>query len=237
MQFKKIVGFGDSWMWGDELFDPELLEKYPLADAFLIHNTSYRESNCFLGRLGKHYSVPVENFGIAGGSLQSTIWTFLWWLNHEPDPLSCLVLVGLTNSYRFSHYNPRHVRYDNDPPWNKFVHSAWPRESEFQELIKQQTVLTDCPELHQLNFQQAVLSFDGIAARRNLDLIQFKIFPEPKLQSYTPPTLIDPDTDLKTWLDDLGSQYLKPRRHPNENGHDLISQRLISCIDSCIIKG
>ena len=26
MKFKKIVGFGDSWMWGDELFDPNLTE-------------------------------------------------------------------------------------------------------------------------------------------------------------------------------------------------------------------
>ena len=24
MKYKKIVGFGDSWMWGDELFDPSL---------------------------------------------------------------------------------------------------------------------------------------------------------------------------------------------------------------------
>jgi hypothetical protein len=236
MQFKKIVGFGDSWVWGDELFDPALLEAYPLADPFLIHNTKYRESNCFLGRLGKHYSVPVENFGIAGGSLQSTIWTFLWWLNHEPDPSSCLILIGLTNSYRFSYYNPKHVVYDNDPPWNRFVHSAWPRESKFQELIKQQTVLTDCKELHQLNFQQAVLTFDGIAARQILNLIQFKIFPEPRLPYYIPPTLIDSEDDLKTWLDGQGQQYLKPRRHPNENGHDLISQRLISRIDSCIIN-
>lgn len=236
MQFKKIVGFGDSWMWGDELFDPQLLADYPRGDPFLIHNTDYRQSHCFLGLLGKHYSVPVENFGIAGGSLQSTIWTFLWWLNHEPNPESCLVLIALTNSYRFSYYNPRHVVYDNDPPWNRFVHSAWPRESEFQDLIKQQTVLTDCQELHKLNFQQAVLTFDGIALRRNIDLLQFKIFPEPGL-FYTPPTLVDPKTDLKTWLENQGLQYLAPRRHPNEIGHDLISQRLISQIDSCIIKG
>jgi hypothetical protein len=236
MQFKKIVGFGDSWMWGDELFDPELLEKYPLADPFLIHNTTYRESKCFLGRLGSHYSVPVENFGIAGGSLQSTIWTFLWWLDHETSPEDCLILTGLTNSYRFSYYNPRHIQYANDPPWNRFVHSSWTQQSEFQDLIKKQTVLTDSVELHKLNFQQSILTFDGIAARRNLQMLQFKIFPE-ILPTFVPPTLIDHDDDLKTWLNVHGKKYLAANGHPNESGHDLISQRLISRIDSCIIKG
>ena len=28
MTFKKIVGFGDSWMFGDELLDPELQQKH-----------------------------------------------------------------------------------------------------------------------------------------------------------------------------------------------------------------
>jgi len=33
MTFKKIVGFGDSWMYGDELLDPELSGRYPDAHS------------------------------------------------------------------------------------------------------------------------------------------------------------------------------------------------------------
>jgi hypothetical protein len=146
MKFKKIVGFGDSWMYGDELLDPVLLAQDSTAHTCFDQNTVYRERHCFLGQLGAHYNVPTENFGIPGGSLTSTQWTYQWWLDHETVPLNeCLVLVGLTNSNRITHYNPNHVHYSNDPPWNKFVHSSWVNfgntvvPQPFCEMIKQQT--------------------------------------------------------------------------------------------------
>jgi hypothetical protein len=125
MKFKKIVGFGDSWMYGDELLDPALAKSDPEAHTCWVQNVEYRESHCFLGLLGQHYGVPTENFGIPGGSLESTEWTWLWWIDHEPAPQDCLVVIFLTESNRASFYNPNHVHYSNDPPWNKFVHSTW----------------------------------------------------------------------------------------------------------------
>ena len=238
MKFKKIVGFGDSWMWGDELLDPTL-ESHPRAHPVLFENTTYRESNCFLGLLGQHYGALTENFGIPGGSSQSAIWTFLWWLKNEPDPESCLVLVGHTNSYRVSHYNPNHISYANDPPWNRFVHSTWTGESAFTTLIKEQTVLTHCKELSILNYTQAVLLFDGVAARQNLKLFQFNI-----ARSEHPitnvPTLFYPDFSFMHWfVQELqpvhGRKYIKPNGHPNELGHRLIADHLINQIDSCIM--
>ena len=53
-------------MWGDELFDPNLKD-IENPHPVMMENTPYRESNCFLGLLGKHYGVPTENFGIPGG--------------------------------------------------------------------------------------------------------------------------------------------------------------------------
>ena len=35
MKFKKIVGFGDSWIWGDELLDPALVN-HPQAHPFCL---------------------------------------------------------------------------------------------------------------------------------------------------------------------------------------------------------
>ena len=126
MKFQKIVGFGDSWMFGDELMDPEYLAKHPDGHYSDEQNFPYRLKHCFLGQLGHHYGVPIENFGVPGGSLTSTMWTFQWWLDNEKVPLDeCLVLIGLTNADRITHYDPNHIHYSQDPLWNKFVHSTW----------------------------------------------------------------------------------------------------------------
>jgi hypothetical protein len=241
MTFKKIVGFGDSWMYGDELLDPELLRQDPTAHTCFDQNTPYRERNCFLGQIATHYGVSWENFGIPGGSLQSTIWTFLWWLEHETLPLEdCLVLVALTNSDRISHYNPNHVHYSNDPPWNKFVHSTWVNfgstviEDQFKDMIKQQLVLTNCKEFCQLNYQQAVMLFDGVAARKSLNLYQFNVMLDtPPLDNI--PTLLWPRHSLVQWFvqelqPKFGRIYVEAQGHPNVVGHGLIRDRLLQQI-------
>jgi len=242
MKYKKIVGFGDSWLWGDELFDPSLTgieNPHPI----MKENTSYRESNCFLGLLGKHYNVPTENFGIPGGSLQSAMWTYLWWIENEKlDPSECLVLVGHTESNRDTFYNPAHVSYANDPPWNKFIHSAWVHsgasciESEWSNMVKSNMVLTDCKELGILRYQQSVLFFEGQNYIRSNKIIQFcTIRPRWKIEAKNLPW---PDQSLSDFLllQPNHKQYLAKDGHPNELGHQLIAQHLISHIDSCIIN-
>ena len=239
MKFKKIVGFGDSWMFGDELLDPELQRRHSDAHTCWHQNDTYRNNHNFLGLLGKHYNVPIENFGIAGGSMQSSMWTFLWWLDHEPSPDQCLILIGHTDSDRLSFYNPNHVSYANDPPWNKFIHSTWVEygssviPQEFRTMVKQQLVLTNCSELARLNYQQTLLSFDGIAARRNLQMMQFQIMPaDIKLDL---PTQIWPGFSTSMWFrDHPGNQkreLILPGGHPNEIGHKMITDKLISTID------
>jgi hypothetical protein len=234
MKFKKIVGFGDSFVYGDELLDPKL---DPTTHHSNELNTAYREQHCFLGRIGCYYQCPVENFGQSGGSLQSAMWTFLWWLEHEPNPEQCLILIGLTNSYRFSHYNPGRQLSPNDPQWNRFAHSTWTENDypQFENLIKLQTTLTDCSELRQLRYQAAAVLFDGASARRNLSLAQFNVFAPPAQISNTP-TLLWPDWSIVDWINGH-PEYKKPNGHPNEQGHQTIANRLISHWDSCIIKG
>jgi hypothetical protein len=181
----------------------------------------------------------MENFGIAGGSMQSSMWTFLWWLDHEPEPEQCLILIGHTDSDRLSFYNPNHVSYANDPPWNRFIHSTWVEygssvvPQEFRNMVKQQLVLTNCSELAKLNYQQTLLSFDGIAARRNLQMMQFQIMPaDIKLDL---PTQIWSGFSTTMWFrNHPGNQQrelVMPGGHPNEIGHKMIAEKLISTID------
>lgn len=241
MKFDKIVAFGDSFVWGDELLDPALVN-HPQAHPVLMENTVYRESHCFLGQLGTHYGVATENFGWPGGSLQSTIWTYLWWIEHETVPLDrVLVLIGLTDGNRTSFYNPRHVSYANDPPWNRFMHSSWIHSGastvgqDWVDMGKRYMMLTDCDELIRLNYLQALLFFDG-QGNRHAGLLQFKTICS---DLHMPaPSLLWADSALQGFFDDQSNRqdFLCTMGHPNEQGHQKIAERLISEIDRVTIS-
>ena len=243
MKIQKIVAFGDSWVYGDELLDPQLSAQDPDAHCSWTQNTDYRKQHCFLGLLEAHYQLPGENFGIAGGSLQSAIWTYLYWLQHEPDPEQCVVLIFLTEPDRVSFYNPRHVHYSNDPPWNKFVHSTWVKHGssvvgpEFVDLIKKYLVLTHDRDLSTMNFLQSVMFFDGISARRKIPTLQFH--GTAPIVPIDVPTLKWPEFDWITYFRDHPENQdrglIMPGGHPNERGHKLIRDMLIPEIDRVIL--
>ena len=231
MIFKKIVGFGDSWMWGDELVDPDA---DTTTNDGLQQNNRYRQRHCFLGQLGAHYQVPVENFGIPGGSLQTATWNFLWWLEHEPDPEQCLVIVQNTYSDRIAHFDADFKKRNYYHKWYRYFHNGYSIPDEARTLIKMQTALTVCKEWQELNYSQSVLALDGIAARRNLQLFQFNVVQADCALTHVP-TLIWPNWNLADYFANLqkehGMKYLKPGLHPNELGHELLAQRLINHID------
>lgn len=244
MKIRKIVGFGDSWMYGDELLDPELELSDPEAHCCWHQNTAYRESRCFLGQLGQHFGLPTENFGIPGGSLESTEWTYLWWLDHEPAPEQCLVLVFLTESNRASFFNPNHVHYSNDPPWNKFVHSTWVHFGssvigpDWTDMIKRYLVLTECPQLWDLRYRRTVMLLDAHARLNSIPILMFNTLPPqrstPGLQS-----LVWPDFAWTLYFrdhpDNRDRSLIKPGGHPNERGHQIIRDMLIPEIDRVIL--
>lgn len=246
MKIEKIVGFGDSWMYGDELLDPELAKSDPEAHSCWVQNVTYRESHCFLGLLGKHYDLPTENFGIPGGSLQSTMWTYLWWLEHEPNPQRCLALIFLTESNRESFYNPNHIHYSNDPPWNKFVHSTWIHFGssvigpEYTDMIKRYLVLTECEDLWRYRYRQSVLFFDGQRARAHIPTLMFNTLP-PQQPMPAIDSLIWPDFAWTVWFrdhpDNRNRGLIMPGGHPNEKGHDLVTSLLIPETDRVILAG
>ena len=239
MKFAKIVGFGDSWMWGDELLDPALVN-HPYAHPVLIENTKYRETHCFLGLLGQHYGVPTENFGIAGGSLQSTVWNYIWWLEHEETPQDCFVLIALTSADRHSFYNLNHQPYANDPPWNKYIHSAWVHHgasavpADWADMVKKHMVLTDSKQLSDLNYAQTVLFFDG-QIRDTAGILQFNSISPPRLLQRS--SLLWPDLGLQVMFSKLPHRQhlLAPGGHPNVAGHDWIAELLIPEIDHAIL--
>lgn len=238
MKFDKIVAFGDSLVWGDELLAPHL-QGQPGINSSHMDNTAYRERHCFSGLIAAHYGVDHENFGWPGGSLQSTIWTYLWWIEHETRPLSqCLVLVGLTESNRTSFYNNQHVGHGNDPPWNRFMHSTWlasqAGDRDWSDMYKRYAVLTDCAELHRVNLLQALLFFHG-QRQQCCGLFQFKTMAS--VETSRDDLLLWPQSDIRSsLLSTRPNSLLCPQGHPNEQGHRLIADLLISEIDRVILS-
>jgi len=107
---------------------------------------------------------------------------------------------------------------------------------DYATMIKYQIALTSCRALNQLNYQQAVLFFDGVAARNNIPMIQFNIMPAER-EVPNVPTLMEPGRSWTMWFrDHPGNQkreLICQDGHPNETGHSLIRDHLINHIQSC----
>ena len=239
MKFDKIVGFGDSFMWGDELVDPVLRARHNRPGAYWQENTQYREQNCFLGLLATHYQVPFENFGWPGGSMQSATWCYLWWRQQETLPLDrCLVLVCHTDANRTSYYNSRRHMFPNDPPWHRFVHSAWVHyakadvEPEWHNMVKQHYTLTDCEELRVLRYQESLLFWEGIQ-RYHSAVLQFSSIAPPVNQYASNSVLVN--QSLQNLINQNRTDLACDHGHPNEKGHLAIRDLLIPEIDHAII--
>jgi hypothetical protein len=244
MKFKKIVGFGDSWMFGDELIDPALQAQEPNIHFSDRRNVTYREQHCFLGLLAEHYGCPQINLGIPGGSLDSTVWSYLWWLEQEPDPQHCMVIVFLTESNRSSFYNAVRRFEREGPPWKRFVHSTWVCSdspsvtSEFREMIRNHLVLTDSLGIQKLRYRQTVLFFEGQHKAFQIPLLMFNAFESPQTVTNSS-ALVWPEFDWATYINthpqNQNRQWLCEGGHPNEIGHGIIRDMLIPEIDRVIL--
>lgn len=149
--------------------------------------------------------------------------------------------MGHTEANRTSFYNPGHVSYSNDPPWNKHVHSSWAHAGasavppEWMEMIKRHMVLTDCRELENLTYHQSVITFDGVSARYGCPVVQFNISAQGR--SVSAPSVCLPEFDFVAWLRRHPDErsLSKPGGHPNEQGHVLIADMLQREIERAIL--
>jgi hypothetical protein len=163
----------------------------------------------------------------------------LWWLDHEQlDPAECLILVGHTDANRVSFYNPNHVSYYNDPPWNRYVHSQWihsgfeEEDRTWTQMVKAHTVLTDCDQLHQLNYRQSLTFFEGQYHAMSHNVVQFCTIHPPMVARTC--NLIWPDRSLNSFIYP-NKHLMAPDGHPNEIGHRLLRDHLIPEIERVIL--
>lgn len=215
-----IVGVGCSWIAGDEI-------DHPTAAPNTKEHRLYREQNCTLGQLANMLDVSsVDNFGISGGSLQSTQWEFARWeLNYFPrlqlTPADVLVVVGLTESSRTSWFtNNKKSRY---------MHSHWVHPGDtWEDFVKFHTVNADNEQVWAMNYWTTVNFFRGHCTRLGYKLCMFNVFP---------PAIRMPD--IPQWnargfvhqKHAVEKDCLAPGHHANEKGSKFLAEKLLSLIN------
>ena len=232
-QFRKIVTFGDSFAWGDELVAPDQIRA---AD---YGNRQYREQHCYSGILANHYGVVAENFAFPGGSCQSTRWIYTWWRQQEPEPGSCLVLVQLSGPWRSSQFDQHRIQHETDAEWNRFIHSAWIESYKhnhamaYQYFMAEQT-LADCDFSNNLVQAETYLFFQGqqqdVAA-----LLMFNSQSPSLAHGISPEILLWQGQELPKVVND--PRCFTEIGHLNEAGHERLAALLIQEIDRVILAG
>lgn len=222
-RFSKIVTFGDSFAWGDELLAPDQKNSADYGNRF------YREQNCYTGILARHYGVHAENLAFPGGSCQSTRWIYTWWLQQENDPQSCLVLVQLSGPWRSSQFDQHRIQHETDAKWNQFIHSTWieyyrhnhPRAYDYFRLEHD---LADSDQRNSMVQAETYLFFQGQQSQVG-GLVMFNSQTASLDHSVRPESLAWPDACLQTLVPQ--KHFWAPDGHLNEAGHEMVAEMLI----------
>ena len=225
--FRKIVSFGDSFAWGDELL---ALDQTQCAD---YGNRFYRQQRCYTGLLGSHYGVPTENLAFPGGSCQSTRWTYTWWRQQEPDPGSCLVLAQLSGPWRSSQFDRHRRQHETDLDWNRFVHSCWIESYRINnpvacEYFRLESDLADCEERNRLIQAETYLFFQGQSSEVAALLMFNSQYPSME-HGICPEALLWQGEELPKVIND--TRCFTAIGHLNEAGHERLATLLIQEID------
>ena len=239
MKIRKLVVFGDSWSYGDELVAPEFrdLSEEDFRDHY-DENRPYRLDHCYAGLVAKHFDLELDNMAFPGSSLESMRWNFMWYLRNGQSTDDVLFLVGLTDATRQSWFNPLHEISRKDPQWNRHMHGTWLTQPnpdiddnwfKLQKLWLGMSYHTDWAEY---NYQQTINLFDQSASRYGIPVVQFSVLPN--RYGVTVPSLIYPGLSFREILHqkktDLGVEPFARGGHPNEKGHQLIADHLIEHI-------
>ena len=239
MPIKRVIAFGCSWTYGDELIDPQFrhLDETEFRDHY-DENKPWRLANCYAGLVADHYGLELENCAFPGSSLESMRWTMNWMMQNHNDLEDTLWLVGLTSATRISWFNPLHQVTQKDPPWNRHLHSTWLTQpnpdidDNWFELQKLWLSMSYHREWADYNHKMTVNLFDYAQQRTGATVIQFNVLPNN--YTTTAPTLLYNNSSwqeiLNTKRKELKIEPFASGGHPNEKGHEIISKHLIEHI-------
>ena len=218
---KSIVGFGDSWMYGNEIGSSVPGDPIRLAD-------------CILGQIGANLDLPTENFGRPGSALTSMLWEFARWAQGTANPAEHVVVIMLTYDVRESWWPTNQARKLPTIPGpyyvelNDYVISNTILDPVWSELVKLFLADSNHSELSAMRYWQAVNFLDSYCAQHGIPLLQINV------ASPTRPCRVDSlykhETGMVELLQhkaDLTKEILHaPGKHPNKAGAEYLAKIL-----------
>ena len=218
---KSIVGFGDSWIYGNEIG----------SDA---PGDQYRLNNCILGQIGLRVNLPTVNLGRAGSSLTSMLWEFVRWVKTVDTPSDYLVVVGLTWDSRESWwpsdqsqsvYSGHKILYvESQENITSDVPTSW------TDFVRHFILHSNHDDLCAMRYWQVVNFLDSYSHTHGIPLLQVNIA-RPTRTVFVD-TLYDADSCLTDRLlqheQTTGTNLHSPGRHPNEPGASFLSELIVS---------
>lgn len=204
---KNLITLGDSWVYGDEL-----------------GNNDHRQKCNWPALVANHFNLKLRNLGFNGESLQSSVWSALWWIENHFDQES-MVIAALTQSWRVSWFRSTHAKSEH--PWQAHGNLVSPfREPEWHQLKKIHLSVSACDTLDRYNRYQSILFFDGMSRHYQLPLLCFDLYNDQT--GFFSNNHVYPGENAEQWV----GNNIKPLGHPDENGHILIANKLIHWIES-----
>lgn len=235
---KRLVAFGCSWTYGDELEDPAL----QIGDSIQGEKrdrllSQYRLDHCFAGVVARHYNLELENLAFPGASAESIRWTLQWWLDNNEQKDDAIIIVGHTDAGRQSWFNPTHQISTKDAPWNRHLHGIWLNQpnkdidDNWYQLQKLWLGMTYHRDWVIYNYQQILNAFDYCRTRWDIPIIQFNCL-DNNYAAHSPSLLYPMGSfrHILTKLNSTDNNIFCQGGHPNEKGHQIIANHLIEHI-------
>ena len=206
----KLVGFGCSFTYGSELFDPEI------GTEFHIANTRYRESNVWLGRLANKLNVPWDNLAEPANSNYAIQYQFADWFNNNRNPSERVVVcVAWSEPQRFSWLDDTWTHNGTVRNDEKFLHS------------RKDWITSDVD--HNYWTDAAKLFVNSVCKLNNIPILQFNAIGVHRTTNYSG-YFVDGSTmeDVlkQAQSEDDRKQLFASGGHPSEVGHFWFTKRL-----------
>lgn len=226
---RRIVIFGDSWAYGSDLVDPELVPKlesegYKLEDAewkYFHENLPYREQHRYSNLLQKALDIPVLNLSEPGDSLIGMKEKFINWFSEQSiHGWDTTVIFGTTGPERYSFYSKQ------DKKWISSGHLQYGMKDHLlAENWKRHVAYSSCRELSDYTLKEFVLSTRALCLEKNMTSIFAPVFNESKTD-----TIFSMPFSMKELMEiekRNGHNVWAWGGHPNELGHKFIAKHLI----------
>jgi len=171
----KLVTFGDSWVWGDELEQKQILT--PDGVRYDHNYNIYRHENNIGGIVNKNHTfTEYINYATNGGSNQHIIYDLMNYINSDDYDENDLILIGMTSPLRNIIYSNISKTPITWPGWDydsytSYCDTSLKENKDFEKWWKSNVKIHLNKRNDILNYAQACLSIKSLLTKHSKYLV------------------------------------------------------------------